>query len=407
MTPSRGGIGSKSAADAARLREAYVDRLVDAGVVRQSRVEFALRRIPLHLFLPGLPAEQVYNTTGVAEVALSADTVAATLELANVQPDDRILEIGTDLGYQAGLLAHIVGDNGDVTSIDADLTVVEDARNRLATIGHPQVRVIHTDPTRGYPVCGPYDVVISTIGSSTIPQAWLEQVAPDRTLIAPVRLRGSVWRALVLHPGEMAWRAHRSLPIPAPPVVLLDEQASSVPLVADGSVCAEVYPEQYATTTALADVLHQPGTQVWTGITHPAAIPFDDLHLWLSAKLAFGLSRLYFTRDAVRAGLVFPPAGHGPVMAAVNGPTMAYLTARPVDHPDPTRVNPRVELGVIGHGDGHRWLIDLITGLIHDWHISGRTGRPEFVLQPDGSDRHVSAAYTLHQPPQRLDVYWS
>lgn len=109
--------------------------------------------------------------------------VARMLDALDVSPGMRVLEIGTGTGWNAGLLAHRLGDDA-VTSIEVDPTVAESARKRLAAAGlHP--RVITGDGYAGYPAGAPYDRIIATCGMRHIPQAWIEQLPSGGVIVAP------------------------------------------------------------------------------------------------------------------------------------------------------------------------------------------------------------------------------
>lgn len=121
---------------------------------------------------------------------------AYMLEQAVLRPGSRVLEIGSG-GYNAALIAEVVGPAGTVVSIDIDADVVANARAALARAGHPQVQVVHGDGELGHAVGGPYDAVIVTVNASDIPPAWTEQLAPGGLLVAPVRMRANT-RCLTL-----------------------------------------------------------------------------------------------------------------------------------------------------------------------------------------------------------------
>ncbi len=110
--------------------------------------------------------------------------MAWMLEALSLQPSHRVLEIGTGTGYNAALLTHRLGAT-QVTSIDADETLVHRARSTLAAVGyHPSV---HThDGTRGFPDNAPYDRIIATCSFPRIPLAWLAQTKPGGLILSHV-----------------------------------------------------------------------------------------------------------------------------------------------------------------------------------------------------------------------------
>src|SRR5262245_1916927 len=123
-------------------RRALVEKLVRDGQIRSRRVAAAFEAIPRELFVPGVPLDDVYRSSeailvkrvdGVGVSSASApDVMAAMLELLEVRPGMRVLEIGAGTGYNAALLGHIVGGAGSVVTIDIDADLVEAAREHLA-----------------------------------------------------------------------------------------------------------------------------------------------------------------------------------------------------------------------------------------------------------------------------------
>src|SRR6185503_18791702 len=79
------------------------------------------------------------------------EIMAIMLEMLDLQPGHRVLEIGAGTGFNAALLAHLVGESGEVVAIDVDDDIVEAARARLAAAGYERVRVILGDGALGLP----------------------------------------------------------------------------------------------------------------------------------------------------------------------------------------------------------------------------------------------------------------
>jgi protein-L-isoaspartate(D-aspartate) O-methyltransferase len=95
----------------------------------------------------------------------------------------KVLEVGTGSGYQAAVLAALVPKVYTVERIKP-LAVL--ARQRFRQMGLRNVRASHTDGSVGLPEFAPYDAIIVTAASETIPEALLEQLADNGRLVIPV-----------------------------------------------------------------------------------------------------------------------------------------------------------------------------------------------------------------------------
>lgn len=88
----------------------------------------------------------------------------------------RVLEIGSG-GYNAALIAELVGETGQVTTVDIDPDVADRAQSCLAAAGYHRVNVVVADAEGGVPKHAPYDRMIVTVGAWDIPPAWSDQLA--------------------------------------------------------------------------------------------------------------------------------------------------------------------------------------------------------------------------------------
>jgi protein-L-isoaspartate(D-aspartate) O-methyltransferase len=188
-------------ADSRALRRGMVDTLARDGPLRSTRVAEALLSVPRELFVPGVPLDEVYRTSEpiiikrVAERNLSSasapDVMAAMLEQLEPRPGQHVLEIGAGSGYNAALLAHLVGPDGHVTTIDIDTDLVEQAREHLQAAGVSNVEVIEADGALGYAPNAPYERIMLTVASHDLAPAWREQLAHgDARIVLPLSFGG-------------------------------------------------------------------------------------------------------------------------------------------------------------------------------------------------------------------------
>lgn len=176
------------------------------GWLTSAAVERAMRTVPRHLFVPeaSLKAAYAQDTVAVKQdpqgrvisCASHPAIVAQMLEQLDVQPTQRILELGTGTGYNAALLAFLAGPEGAVTTVDVDDDLVEMARKHLRAAGFGDVSVVLGDGALGHPAGAPYDRIVATVGAHGVPRAWFDQLADGGRLLSPQRLRGSVCRSV-------------------------------------------------------------------------------------------------------------------------------------------------------------------------------------------------------------------
>ncbi|MFG2091822.1 methyltransferase, FxLD system [Spirillospora sp. NPDC048824] len=406
---------------ATSLRNALVDELSDNGTVRSEQVEAALRAVPRHAFVPGVPLEQAYaddavytkqDGSGVSISAASQPTVVAMmLEQLQPTPGQRVLELGAGTGYNAGLLAHLVGDEGQVTTIDVDDDIVTGARNGLTAAGTKNVRVLLADGAHGHAEGAPYDRIIATVGAGDLPLPWLDQLAPGGRLVVPLRLRGGVSRSIAFERGsDGRWLSRNSLLCTFMPLRgIADDARRIIHLTADGKVCLHTNREQTADESLLSGVLETPRSEAWTGVLFRADESFEWLDLWLTCVMDNALSRMPVDRTAVDEGLVRPQFGWG-AMAVVDKGDLAYLTLRPQD-PEAASGNRRMyEVGVIGHGPTGRALADRVADAIGTWDQDYRSRPVEFEIEPAEAAAHtvepIPGRFIFERPNTRLTITW-
>ncbi|RPK63588.1 Protein-L-isoaspartate O-methyltransferase [Streptomyces sp. ADI96-02] len=115
--------------------------------------------------------------------ASAPSIVFRMLDMLDVHNDQKILEIGTGTGWNAGLLAHVVGP-GNVTTVEVDPALAAEAGERLRKEGIT-AHVVTGDGAEGYPGNAPYDRLLATCSVRSVPRSWLEQVKPGGVILTP------------------------------------------------------------------------------------------------------------------------------------------------------------------------------------------------------------------------------
>jgi protein-L-isoaspartate(D-aspartate) O-methyltransferase len=116
------------------------------------------------------------------------------LELLDLAPGMRVLEIGTGTGYNAALLREIVGQGGSVASVDIDSDLVAQAAGRLAAAGYGDIHLAAVDGHFGWPDRSPFDRIVATVGCVDVAPPWLDQLADGGICLIPLQHGG--WHPL-------------------------------------------------------------------------------------------------------------------------------------------------------------------------------------------------------------------
>jgi protein-L-isoaspartate(D-aspartate) O-methyltransferase len=144
----------------------------------------ALRAIydPVSALLTRFPSGQTKVTSTLSAPII----VASMLKEMHLEPGLRVLEIGTGSGYNAALLAELVGDPSLVTSIDLDPGLTDEATARLEGMGCGRLVVRCGDGADGVADRAPFDRIVATVGCSDISPAWLKQMELHGELLVPL-----------------------------------------------------------------------------------------------------------------------------------------------------------------------------------------------------------------------------
>ena len=177
------------ARDDVPLRDArarMVQEQIAARGVTDERVLDAMRQVPRHEFVLPAHRERAYDDTPLpieAEQTISQPYIVALMsELADIQPGDRVLEVGTGSGYQAAVLAQL---GAEVLSIEIVEELARTAKARLQRLGYT-VKVRHGDGYAGWPEHAPFDAILVTAAPPSIPPPLEAQLAVGGKLVVPV-----------------------------------------------------------------------------------------------------------------------------------------------------------------------------------------------------------------------------
>jgi len=150
------------------------------------RIVAAMAKVPRHEFVPLEVRPFAYLDQplpiGCGKTISQPFIAALMADLLELRPEDVVLEIGTGLGYQAAVLAELVGKVFTVEVIE-ELAAV--AKRNLARLGYKSVQLRIADGTRGWPEHAPFDKIVVAAGSELMPPMLLQQLKPGGKMVLP------------------------------------------------------------------------------------------------------------------------------------------------------------------------------------------------------------------------------
>ncbi len=181
-------------------RKELVQRLKKSGYIESPEILEAFRKVPREQFVPSKFRGEAYAdrplSIGEGQTISAPSMIAIMLEVLKAEKGQKILEIGTGSGYNAALLAEIVGSEGKIFSIERLEKIANSGRENLEKTGYEDiVQVIVSDGTLGYGKEAPYDRIIITACAPKVPDPLVDQLKIGGILSGPV---GSHYRAQTL-----------------------------------------------------------------------------------------------------------------------------------------------------------------------------------------------------------------
>lgn len=168
-------------------RERMVERQLVRRGIADERVLAAFRKVQREAFVPADLAECAYDDNplpiGEGQTISQPYVVALMAEAARIQPDARVLEVGTGSGYAAAILGELAKE---VVTIERHASLAEGARKALAGAGYANVIVITGDGSLGVPERAPYDAILVAAGAPAPPESLKHQLAEGGRLVIPV-----------------------------------------------------------------------------------------------------------------------------------------------------------------------------------------------------------------------------
>jgi protein-L-isoaspartate(D-aspartate) O-methyltransferase len=178
------------------------------------RVMAAMRKVPRHLFVPAPLAPHAYQDTplpiGFDKTISQPFIVALMTDLLSPQPNEKVLEVGTGLGYQTAILSELAGRVWSIEVVEEFVTV---ARDLLPELGYANIEMRVGDGSRGWREHAPFDKILVTAAADKAPASLLDQLKPSGRLVMPLGPQ-EMQRLTVIEKDESGQtRAQELLPV--------------------------------------------------------------------------------------------------------------------------------------------------------------------------------------------------
>ncbi|WP_326812385.1 methyltransferase, FxLD system [Streptomyces scopuliridis] len=398
-------------AEAVRLRERMADIVISKGWAPSPRVQAALREVPRHRFVPETRLEAAYHDDlAVVTVRESPQTALSSVSAAwlqadmieqlRLEPGMTVLEVGSG-GYNAELLAHMVGERGRVVTVDVDPYVVHRTRRLCAEAGSGRVTAVLGDGGLGAPGHVPadgFDGVMITHNAADIAPSWWEQLAEGARLVVPLEMGGYTRSLTLVRRGNVLHCEHwtycgfvrdRGAAARTAPAVRL----------ADGEVTVRWEDGTPGDTAGLERALHGPRHELSTGLVVRGTFNFETLQVYAATTLP-GFCRLTTPKGSTLV------AQQDAAAILANG-SLAYLTYRKIkDAPEPA--DRLTEFFIHAYGPAAEDLAEHFAQCVRAWDREVReSGYPPMTVHPAGTpDDRLPPGDVLDKPSARLVFQW-
>jgi protein-L-isoaspartate(D-aspartate) O-methyltransferase len=184
-----------------QARKRMVEEQIHARGIHEPRVLAVMGSVPRHSFVPLDDQPWAYSDgplpIGYGQTISQPYIVALMTELLELDPNDRVLEVGTGSGYQAAVLGMLATE---VHTVEVIPELARQAEKTLGELGYMQVHVHTGDGSIGWPEAAPYSKILVAAAAPEVPQALFDQLGEGGRLVIPVGSRSlqqlEAWRRI-------------------------------------------------------------------------------------------------------------------------------------------------------------------------------------------------------------------
>jgi len=158
--------------------------------IRDKKILDVFGKVPRHRFIDPAMYDEAYGdfpvSIGKGQTISQPYMVAFMVQLLNITEGDKVLEIGTGSGYETAILAELAGE---VFSVERIGILADKARHSLQDFGYKNIRIKVDDGTLGWQEFAPFNKIVVTASSLSIPSPLLDQLSKGGKMVMPVGSR--------------------------------------------------------------------------------------------------------------------------------------------------------------------------------------------------------------------------
>lgn len=184
-------------------REAMIEGQLKCRGIAEPRILQAFREVPREAFVSEDYRHLAYGDHPLpieaGQTISQPYIVALTIQAAEINPGDTVLEVGAGSGYAAAVISRIACR---VIGIERQHELVAAACERLERLGYDNVTIVEGDGTKGCPDEAPFDAIVAAASGSHVPQAFIAQLRPGGRIVMPVGDPGRVQELIKVTKNE-------------------------------------------------------------------------------------------------------------------------------------------------------------------------------------------------------------
>ena len=171
-------------------KEELIQNWISSGTIKDKKVIEAFRKIPREEFIEESRREESYGDyplpIGEGQTISQPTTVAIMTQALELEEGHNVLEVGSGSGYQAAIIAEIIGTKGKIISTEIVPELAELAKNNIKKLALKNIEILNYDGSKGYAKEAPYDRILVAAASPKIPKPLIDQLKENGVIIIPV-----------------------------------------------------------------------------------------------------------------------------------------------------------------------------------------------------------------------------